>query len=385
MADSTPVLPNNTLVQLYTRFILNLPDDVKKQCAEDFVRLFFEIERAHWFYLDYFIEDPTVGGVDMFGFTQQLVKKFPQIVPQGVDWQKKYVEWRKYRGKTETGSAIIIDEYYRMVLLVQGFYGNRWSFPGGKVNENETLVECAAREVMEETSLDVEYRIVPSLYIDRRIGGALRRAFIIENMPRTARLQPATKNEIEAITWFNLEDLPTNTQDNSPVEKLNMRPNNFYLVMPFIKQLQLYVKLRLTGLPAPSALKESQHAAESQPSEIPPVPEKPDAGQPAALSPKTKASRSRARHRKTGQTRAKSATDSKTNSGPSLKSPQSKKHKVLVPSLDTQTFDPKDLVFLNTSPTDTHKKSSPHGQLSAPCWENVHVRGDALVNLLSWM
>ncbi|KAF6778057.1 hypothetical protein AHF37_02260 [Paragonimus kellicotti] len=252
-----PVLPRSTLIQLYTRFLLNLPNELKEECRRNFVRLLFEVERAHWFYLDHYIEDPSVGGVDMYGFTEQLFRQFPEIVPKGVNWREKFAEWRRYRGETETGSAIILDEYFEMVLLVQGFYGNRWNFPGGKVNENETLIDCAAREVLEETGLDVEYRIVPSLYIDRFIGGALRRAFIIENMPRMSRLQPCTRNEIEAITWFNVHDLPTHAQDNRPMEKFNMRANNFYLLLPFVKQLQEYVKLRLTGLLPLSALEES--------------------------------------------------------------------------------------------------------------------------------
>lgn len=158
-----------------SRFLLNLPNEVKQECSRNFVRMFFELERAHWFYLDHYIEDPTVGGVDLFGFAKQsnsfnypfgaffaVFTTFPEVVPKGLNWQEKYLEWRKYRGETETGSAIIIDEYFEMVLikfhnshycvsiqilLVQGFYGNRWSFPGGKVNENECLTDCAVREV----------------------------------------------------------------------------------------------------------------------------------------------------------------------------------------------------------------------------------------------
>ncbi|TGZ68911.1 hypothetical protein CRM22_004019 [Opisthorchis felineus] len=268
----TPLLPRHILVQLYTRFLLNLPNELKEECNRNFVRLFFELERAHWFYLDHFIEDPAVGGVDMFGLAEQLFKEFPDIVPVGVNWQEKYKEWRKYRGETETGGAIILDEYFEMVLLVQGFYGNRWSFPGGKVNENESLIECASREVLEETGLDIEYRIVPSLYIDRTVSGTLRRAFIIENMPRISRLQPGTRNEIEAITWFNVQDLPTHTQDSRPIEKLNMRPNSFYLVVPFVRQLQEYIRLRRTGLSALSALEESNRLADVSRATLVPLP-----------------------------------------------------------------------------------------------------------------
>ncbi|CAH8626876.1 unnamed protein product [Heterobilharzia americana] len=236
----------------------NCIQELTKECAKHFVRIFFEVERAHWFYVDYCIENPSVGGVDMFGLTKQLFEKFPSIVPKGINWQEKFMEWKKYRGTTATGSAIIIDEYYKMILLVQGFYGNRWSLPGGKINQDESLVDCASREVVEETGLDLANRISPSLYIDRYIGGTLRRAFIVEGLPRTSRLKPGTKNEIEAITWFEIADLPTCIQDTATIGKLNSKANNFYLVIPFVRQLKSYINQRLLGKPAAMALIESE-------------------------------------------------------------------------------------------------------------------------------
>nr|CAH8872968.1 unnamed protein product [Trichobilharzia regenti] len=267
------VIPDNVLLHLYTRFILNLSEEIKRECTKNFVRIFFEVERAHWFYVDYCIEDPSVGGVDMFGLTQQLFKKFPYIVPKGINWQEKFIEWRKYRGSTCTGSVIIIDEHYKMILLVQGFYGNRWSLPGGKVNQNESLVDCAAREVMEETGLDLGNRISPSLYIDRHIGGTLRRAFIVEGLPRTSRLKPGTKNEIEAITWFEVADLPMHIEDTATMEKLNSKPNNFFLVMPFILQLKFYIDQRLLGKSSADALTESQRLCGISVNECPSFPQ----------------------------------------------------------------------------------------------------------------
>ncbi|CAH8872861.1 unnamed protein product [Trichobilharzia szidati] len=160
-----------------------------------------------------------------------------------------------------------------MILLVQGFYGNRWSLPGGKVNQNESLVDCAAREVMEETGLDLGNRISPSLYIDRHIGGSLRRAFIVEGLPRTSRLKPGTKNEIEAITWFEVADLPIHIEDTATIEKLNSKPNNFFLVMPFVLQLKLYIDQRLLGKSSADALTESQRLCGISVNECPTYPQ----------------------------------------------------------------------------------------------------------------
>ena len=42
------------------------------------------------------------------------------------------------------------------MCLVQGWSSRSgWGFPKGKINQNESEADCAAREVFEETSLEV--------------------------------------------------------------------------------------------------------------------------------------------------------------------------------------------------------------------------------------
>ncbi|MDF2567986.1 MAG: Nudix family hydrolase [Oscillospiraceae bacterium] len=50
--------------------------------------------------------------------------------------------FRKFHGNTE-------------LLLIKHANGGHWSFPKGHVEENETEVETAKREIKEETGLDV--------------------------------------------------------------------------------------------------------------------------------------------------------------------------------------------------------------------------------------
>lgn len=59
--------------------------------------------------------------------------------------------------KMEIVCAIIKqDKQYLIAKRGKGIHENIWEFPGGKVEENETLKEAIQREIQEELELDVE-------------------------------------------------------------------------------------------------------------------------------------------------------------------------------------------------------------------------------------
>lgn len=52
------------------------------------------------------------------------------------------IVWRKYHGNTE-------------ILIVKNLGSENWSFPKGHVEEGETEIDTALREVLEETSIQI--------------------------------------------------------------------------------------------------------------------------------------------------------------------------------------------------------------------------------------
>lgn len=242
-------LSEDILKLLYALFISNCPHLTKSDWNSGSIRIFTELELAHWHYLDNYVNDMTECAVDMFGMCKAMFENFPKLVPNGVDWVQKYNFWKASRVSAHTAGAVILDEDFEMVLLVQGFNNKRWAFPSGKVDDKESLRDCAVREVMEEVGLDIEHRIVENLFMDVFVGDTRHRVYVVEGFPKIRNLRPSTKNEIEVITWFSLSQL------NLDITSSNSKCSEFLLVAPFILALQQYVHYRKSGFPPIQALK----------------------------------------------------------------------------------------------------------------------------------
>ena len=68
-------------------------------------------------------------------------------------------EGRQYPERPIVGvGAVIVDDHGRVVLIKRRYdpLAGQWSLPGGAVELGETLEACVAREMLEETGLDVD-------------------------------------------------------------------------------------------------------------------------------------------------------------------------------------------------------------------------------------
>lgn len=81
-----------------------------------------------------------------------------------------------------------------------------WSFPGGVVEAGETLAEAAAREVLEETGLEVEIvAAIDKAEVIRRDGeGRVERHYVIIVFAgRSTEGEPVAADDADAARWFD--------------------------------------------------------------------------------------------------------------------------------------------------------------------------------------
>ncbi|XP_045500937.1 m7GpppN-mRNA hydrolase-like [Colias croceus] len=236
-------IPIDILDDLCSRFIINLPPEDRG----NLVRICFQIELAHWFYLDYYCTDDStrLNPCGIREFAAHIFQHVPTLREHVSSLDAVLDNWRVYKQSVPTYGAIILDTELSHVLLVQSYWTKAsWGFPKGKVNEDEEPWKCAAREVLEETGFDITNLMNKQDFIEATIHDQIVRLYIVAYVPRDTKFQPRTRNEIKACEWFPIADLPANRKDMTPKVKMGVSPNAFFMVLPFVKRIRRWVSER---------------------------------------------------------------------------------------------------------------------------------------------
>ncbi|XP_053954930.1 uncharacterized protein LOC128861065 [Anastrepha ludens] len=250
-------IPSDILDDLASRFIINVPD----MELSNFIRICFQIELAHWFYLDFFCAADQQQQRDEAGKKRKLpscgMKQFAIQLFQHIPFLREHLssidkildDWKNYKLSVPTYGAILISEDLNFCLLVQSYFAkSSWGFPKGKVNENEDPVHCATREVYEETGYDITKLIVPNDYIEAVFNYQYTRLYIVRDVSLDTQFSPRTRNEIKCCDWFPIDSLPVNKNDAISKAKLGINANSFFMIMPFVKPLKKWVHDKRSGL-----------------------------------------------------------------------------------------------------------------------------------------
>ena len=92
-----------------------------------------------------------------------------------------------------------------------GQMGNRWEFPGGKVEENETDAQAVVREMQEEFGIKVDCGsfICSSVFIHNEAQITLNAYFI--TVPHDGISQEYKLSEHTEYKWVSIEEIPSLT------------------------------------------------------------------------------------------------------------------------------------------------------------------------------
>jgi len=133
--------------------------------------------------------------------------------------------FRGYKRNISTFGVILLSSDCSSLALCRTWEGNKWTFPQGKVNENESGVDAAIRETYEETGFDVRGKLggivgfydnspLPwggNLSVDDEISfddaGKQRTLYVCHGAPMDFPFEPVARKEVSEVAFHGIADL----------------------------------------------------------------------------------------------------------------------------------------------------------------------------------
>ncbi len=108
---------------------------------------------------------------------------------------------RQYPVHIVAAGGFVVNETGQVLLLKSPRYGD-WEFPGGQVEEGETISHALEREVLEETGIIVKVKSLVGIYSNIRKPSIVNLDFICEYVSG----EPRTSNESSQVEWVDRGD-----------------------------------------------------------------------------------------------------------------------------------------------------------------------------------
>jgi 8-oxo-dGTP diphosphatase len=107
----------------------------------------------------------------------------------------------KYPTHIVAAGGLVSNSKGQILLLKSPRYGD-WEFPGGQVEEGETIPQALKREVLEETGVVVEVKSLVGIYSNIRKPSIVNMDFICKYISGELRVSP----ESIEVEWVNREE-----------------------------------------------------------------------------------------------------------------------------------------------------------------------------------
>ena len=199
---------DHCLDDVESRFLYSLPDS-ELQSPD---RLFFQIEQAWWFYEDFFADKYThlPHFKSLMLFAEKVFEHCPLLHSMQAAFQELFSDFSAYKSGIPVYGCILLSPDMKKILLVCNWKGKSWGFPKGKVNENETPLNCALRETFEECGFDpTPHTRAEDSIVDVQ-DTKKTTLFIATNVPESTAFSPQTRKEISKCEFHPIEHLPKN-------------------------------------------------------------------------------------------------------------------------------------------------------------------------------
>lgn len=227
------------------------------------------LQDAFWHYLDdHFAKDSSLTSPSFHDFAVQLLHYLPKRATLPGPRELVCLVESHLETAPLAGIAVLNPDMSK-VVMVRGYGSDgKWGFPKGKKEEGETDVQCAVREVKEETGLTLQQNILSkSFRMKGNIGKREFTLFVVVGIPETTALAPNTVKEISDVRFIPVRNLPFSERSRGPLRAhmeswrnrhnvpKDSRPEYFSAaVLPFCRKLRDWIQNQPCRSPSPEEI-----------------------------------------------------------------------------------------------------------------------------------
>jgi 8-oxo-dGTP pyrophosphatase MutT (NUDIX family) len=136
----------------------------------------------------------------------------------GKDFEKLKAQFFKHFHLIQAGGGLVKNKNEEILMI---FRRGKWDLPKGKLDENESIEECAKREVQEETGLENVKILKPieityHTYVQFGKHNLKESHWYLMKASGDEKLIPQTEEDITEIIWAKKEDLPKYLSNTFP-------------------------------------------------------------------------------------------------------------------------------------------------------------------------
>ena len=119
-------------------------------------------------------------------------------------------ECGRYNDRHITCDIIPVKEDNKILLTLRNIEPekNKWSLPGGYVGWDETVEECARRELYEETGYKAGKIKFLKVYSNPNRDDGRQNITLCHVATKLKKNSDFDKEEVKEIKWFSMDDLP---------------------------------------------------------------------------------------------------------------------------------------------------------------------------------
>jgi len=171
-----------------------------------------------------FIDEYSTAAIN--SLLHEIIKpRFHAGIILGKDLQKLKEAFFKHFHLIQAGGGLVKNKNQEILMI---FRREKWDLPKGKLDEGETIEECAKREVEEETGLSHLKIIKPitityHTYILFGKHNLKETHWYLMNASGDEKLIPQTEEEITEIIWAKKEELPKYLMNTFPTIKIVLK------------------------------------------------------------------------------------------------------------------------------------------------------------------